>query len=96
MHLDLCCSLRTESFDKNRYILNIVDDYSRIIFTRGLRSKNEAGKHVMEVIKIAEAMTGEKLLFLQSDEGGKFRNSELLEEFKKNGIVIKQPVPYHS
>jgi hypothetical protein len=50
----------------------------------------------MEVIKIAEAMTGEKLLFLQSDEGGEFRNSELLEEFKKNGIVIKQTVPYHS
>jgi hypothetical protein len=57
MHLDLCGPLRTESFDQNRYILNIVDDYSRIIFARGLRSKDEAGKHVMEVIQIAEVMT---------------------------------------
>jgi hypothetical protein len=64
MHLDLCGPLRTESFDKNRYILNIVDDYPRIIFPRGLRITDEAGKHVMEVIKIVEVMTDEKLLFL--------------------------------
>jgi hypothetical protein len=50
----------------------------------------------MEVIKIAEVMTSKKLLFLQGNEGGEFCNSELLEEFKKNSIVIKQIVLYHS
>jgi hypothetical protein len=87
IHLDLCGSLRTESFGKNRHILNIIDGYSssRIIFTRGLRNKDAAEKHVMKEIKITEAMADEKLHFLQSDEGGKFRSSELLKEFKGNG-----------
>jgi hypothetical protein len=56
MHLDLCGPLKTESFDKNRYTLNIVDDYPQIIFIQGLRSKDGTGKHVMAVIKIAEVM----------------------------------------
>jgi hypothetical protein len=32
MHLNLCSPLRTESFNKNHYIFNIVDNYLWIIF----------------------------------------------------------------
>jgi hypothetical protein len=50
MYLDLCGLLRTQSLDKYRYFRNIVGNYSRIIFTQELRSKDKAGKHVVEVI----------------------------------------------
>jgi transposase InsO family protein len=50
----------------------------------------------MEVINIAEAMRGKKLIIFQSDKGGEFRNSKLLEKSKKNRIVMKQIIPYHS
>jgi hypothetical protein len=51
---------------------------------------------VMEVINIAEAMTEKKILFLYSDKGGEYCNLKLLEEFKKNSMVLKQIVLYHS
>jgi hypothetical protein len=65
------------------------------IHYRGKNARLEInGKHMIEVIKITEVIC-EKSLFLQSDKGGEFRNSELLKEFKKNGLV-KQTVSYHS
>ncbi|GJY73692.1 retrovirus-related pol polyprotein from transposon TNT 1-94 [Tanacetum coccineum] len=42
LHMDLCGSIRVESINEKKYILVIVDDYSRFIWVRFLRSKDEA------------------------------------------------------
>ncbi|GJS13906.1 retrovirus-related pol polyprotein from transposon TNT 1-94 [Tanacetum coccineum] len=47
LHMDLCGLMRVESINRKRYVLVIVDDYSRYTWANFLRSKDEA----LEVIK---------------------------------------------
>ncbi|GJY94635.1 retrovirus-related pol polyprotein from transposon TNT 1-94 [Tanacetum coccineum] len=42
LHMDLCGPMRMESINRKKYILVIVDDYSRFTWVRFLRSKDEA------------------------------------------------------
>ncbi|GKA80013.1 retrovirus-related pol polyprotein from transposon TNT 1-94 [Tanacetum coccineum] len=42
LHMDLCGPMCVESINKKKYILVIVDDYSRFTWVRFLRSKDEA------------------------------------------------------
>nr|GEW20196.1 retrovirus-related Pol polyprotein from transposon TNT 1-94 [Tanacetum cinerariifolium] len=42
LHMDLCGSMRVESINGKKYILVIVDDYSRFTWVKFLRSKDEA------------------------------------------------------
>ncbi|GJR34702.1 retrovirus-related pol polyprotein from transposon TNT 1-94 [Tanacetum coccineum] len=47
LHMDLCGPIRVESFNGKKYILVIVDDYSRYTWNHFLRSKDET----LEVLK---------------------------------------------
>ncbi|GJY69094.1 retrovirus-related pol polyprotein from transposon TNT 1-94 [Tanacetum coccineum] len=42
LHMDLCGPMRVESINRKKYILVIIDDYSRFTWVRFLRSKDEA------------------------------------------------------
>ncbi|GJT83409.1 putative ribonuclease H-like domain-containing protein [Tanacetum coccineum] len=42
LHMDLCVPMRVKSINGKKYILVIVDDYSRFTWVRFLRSKDEA------------------------------------------------------
>nr|GFB92013.1 integrase, catalytic region, zinc finger, CCHC-type, peptidase aspartic, catalytic [Tanacetum cinerariifolium] len=42
LHMDLCGPMRVESVNGKKYILEIVDDYSRFTWVKFLRSKDEA------------------------------------------------------
>nr|GEY11209.1 integrase, catalytic region, zinc finger, CCHC-type, peptidase aspartic, catalytic [Tanacetum cinerariifolium] len=44
LHMDLCGPMRVESINRKKYILAIIDDYSRFTWVNFLRSKNEAPK----------------------------------------------------
>ncbi|GKA87246.1 retrovirus-related pol polyprotein from transposon TNT 1-94 [Tanacetum coccineum] len=50
-HMDLCGPMRVESINRKKYILVIVDDYSRFTWVRFLRSKDEAPDAIIKCIK---------------------------------------------
>nr|GEZ50518.1 uncharacterized mitochondrial protein AtMg00810-like [Tanacetum cinerariifolium] len=50
-HMDLCVSMRVESINGKKYILVIVDDYSRFTWAKFLRSKDEAPDAIIKCIK---------------------------------------------
>nr|GEV38699.1 hypothetical protein [Tanacetum cinerariifolium] len=62
LHMDLCGPMRVESVNRNKYILVIVDDYSRFTWVKCLRSKDEAPGFI---IKLASLMK-HQLLALHS------------------------------
>jgi ribulose 1,5-bisphosphate carboxylase large subunit-like protein len=64
IHLDLVGPMQTESYNKTRYILNLTDDYSRVVMTRAIATKDKAGYVMMEMIKAAEVMTNQKVAYL--------------------------------
>nr|GEY34597.1 hypothetical protein [Tanacetum cinerariifolium] len=52
--MDLCGPMRIESVNGKKYILVIVDDYSRFIWVKCLRSKDEALDFIMKFLKMIQ------------------------------------------
>nr|GFB72226.1 retrovirus-related Pol polyprotein from transposon TNT 1-94 [Tanacetum cinerariifolium] len=51
LHMDLCGPMRIASINGNRYVLVIVDDYSRYTWVHFLRSKDEAPEVIIKFLK---------------------------------------------
>ncbi|GJW36671.1 retrovirus-related pol polyprotein from transposon TNT 1-94 [Tanacetum coccineum] len=51
LHMDLCGPMRVESINGKRYVLVIVDDYSRYTWVHFLRSKDEAPEEIKIFLK---------------------------------------------
>ncbi|GKD16654.1 retrovirus-related pol polyprotein from transposon TNT 1-94, partial [Tanacetum coccineum] len=56
LHMDLCSPMRVESINGKKYILVIVDDYSRFTWVKILRSKDEAPDAIIKCIKNIQAL----------------------------------------
>ncbi|GJV68752.1 retrovirus-related pol polyprotein from transposon TNT 1-94 [Tanacetum coccineum] len=51
LHMDLCGPMRVQSINGKKYILVIVDDYSRFTWVKFLRSKDETPEFVINFLK---------------------------------------------
>ncbi|GJS90128.1 putative ribonuclease H-like domain-containing protein [Tanacetum coccineum] len=49
LHMDLCRPMRVQSINRKKYILVIVDDYSRFTWVKFLRSKDETSEFVVKL-----------------------------------------------
>ncbi|GKB40357.1 retrovirus-related pol polyprotein from transposon TNT 1-94 [Tanacetum coccineum] len=54
LHMDLCGPMRVESFNGKKYVLVIVDDYSRYTWTHFLRSKEETPEVLIDFLKLVQ------------------------------------------
>nr|GEV92701.1 retrovirus-related Pol polyprotein from transposon TNT 1-94 [Tanacetum cinerariifolium] len=54
LHMDLCGSLRVEGFNGKKYVLVVIDDYSRYTWTHFLRSKDETPKILIDFLKLVQ------------------------------------------
>ncbi|GJZ85822.1 retrovirus-related pol polyprotein from transposon TNT 1-94, partial [Tanacetum coccineum] len=52
IHMDLCGPMRVESINGKKYVLVIVDDYSRYTLTHFMRSKDETPKVFIDFLKL--------------------------------------------
>ncbi|GKB41666.1 retrovirus-related pol polyprotein from transposon TNT 1-94 [Tanacetum coccineum] len=52
LHMDLCGPMHVASVNENKYILVIVDDYSRFTWVKCLRSKDEAPDFIIKFLKM--------------------------------------------
>ncbi|GJR53731.1 retrovirus-related pol polyprotein from transposon TNT 1-94 [Tanacetum coccineum] len=57
LHMDLCGPMRVASVNGNKYILIIIDDYSRFTWVKCLRSKDEALDFIIKFLKMIQAPT---------------------------------------
>jgi hypothetical protein len=51
MHMDLCGLMRVQSINGKKYVLVMVDDFSKYIWVRFLRSKDEASEIIISFLK---------------------------------------------
>ncbi|GKD25658.1 retrovirus-related pol polyprotein from transposon TNT 1-94 [Tanacetum coccineum] len=54
LHMDLCGPIRVESINRKKYILVIVEDYSRYTWTLFLRSKDETPEVLKDFLKMIQ------------------------------------------
>jgi len=67
LHMDLCGPMRVTSRGGKRYVLVIVDDYSRFTWTLFLASKDETFEKFLIFLKRAEKRVEHSLICLRSD-----------------------------
>nr|GFC47573.1 retrovirus-related Pol polyprotein from transposon TNT 1-94 [Tanacetum cinerariifolium] len=54
LHIDLCGLMRVASINGKRYVLVIVDDYSRYTWTHFLRSKDESPEVLIDFLRLVQ------------------------------------------
>ncbi|UYV67194.1 hypothetical protein LAZ67_4004302 [Cordylochernes scorpioides] len=85
IHVDMYGPL-TPTIGGRKYMLTIVDQYTRRYFIEILHSKDEATSNIENFIKRREKETGMKVKKLRSDNGGEFINTEMKNFLESKGI----------
>ncbi|KAI3691773.1 hypothetical protein L6452_31575 [Arctium lappa] len=86
LHMDLCGPMRTQSLGGKKYILVIVDDYSRYTWVKFLRTKDETPDVIITFLKTTQVNLQKPVKFLRTDNGTKFKNNKVEEYLESVGI----------
>nr|GEY35208.1 integrase, catalytic region, zinc finger, CCHC-type, peptidase aspartic, catalytic [Tanacetum cinerariifolium] len=93
LHTDLCGPMRTESINKKKYVLVIVDDYTRFGWVRFLRTKDETLKVFLKILKNTQRALNATVRMVKTDNGREFVNKTLTDLFESVGITHQTSVP---
>nr|GEY57083.1 retrovirus-related Pol polyprotein from transposon TNT 1-94 [Tanacetum cinerariifolium] len=86
LHMDLCGPMRIANINGKRYILVIVDDYSRYTWVHFLRSKDEAPEVIIKFLKRITVLFQSPVIIIRTDNGTEFKNHVFKEYFDTVGI----------
>ncbi|GJU94961.1 retrovirus-related pol polyprotein from transposon TNT 1-94 [Tanacetum coccineum] len=92
LHMDLCGPMRVASINGKKYILVIVDDYSRYTWVYFLRTKDEAPDMIIDFVNQVQRNLKASILTIQTDNGTEFKNEKLRAFYAKLGIVHKTSI----
>nr|GEV97449.1 hypothetical protein [Tanacetum cinerariifolium] len=86
LHMDLCGPMRVESINGKKYILVIVDDYSRFTCVKFLRSKDEALDFIIKFLKMIQVRLTVPVCRIRTDNETEFINQTLRKYYEEVGI----------
>nr|GFA83882.1 putative ribonuclease H-like domain-containing protein [Tanacetum cinerariifolium] len=87
LHIDLCGPMRVQSINGKRYVLVVVDDYSRYTWVFFLHSKDEASEVIISFIKKTQVNLQLQVQRVWTDNGTEFKNKTLAKFFDEVGIT---------
>ncbi|GJX79926.1 retrovirus-related pol polyprotein from transposon TNT 1-94 [Tanacetum coccineum] len=93
LHIDLCDLMRVASMNRKKYILVIVDDYSRYTWTLFLRSKDETPEVLKDFLMMIQRNLQAPVISVCTDRGTEFLNKTLNAFFKEEGIEHQTSTP---
>nr|GFB16613.1 retrovirus-related Pol polyprotein from transposon TNT 1-94 [Tanacetum cinerariifolium] len=86
LHMDLYGPMRVKSVNGKKYILVIVDDYSRFTWVKCLRSKDEAPDFIIRFLKMIQVRLKVPVRRIRTDNGTEFVTQTLREYYEQVGI----------
>nr|GEY79274.1 hypothetical protein [Tanacetum cinerariifolium] len=86
LHMDLCGPMRVESVNGKKYILVIVDDYSRFTWVKFLRSKDETLDFIIKFMKMIQVRLKVPVRRIRTYNGTEFVNQTLRDYYEEVGI----------
>ncbi|GJZ61332.1 retrovirus-related pol polyprotein from transposon TNT 1-94 [Tanacetum coccineum] len=92
LHMDLCGPMRVASINGKKYILVIVDDYSRFTWVYFLRTKDEASDMIIDFVNQVQRNLKALIMTIRTDNGTEFKNKKLRSFYAKLGIVYKTSI----
>ena len=75
VHSDVCGPLKVKSIGGALYFVTFTDDYSRKLWVRTLKTKDQVFNVFKEFHVSVERETGKKLKFIRTDNGGEYFGS---------------------
>ncbi|GJV43943.1 retrovirus-related pol polyprotein from transposon TNT 1-94 [Tanacetum coccineum] len=93
LHMDLCGPMRVQSINEKKYILVIVDDYSRFTWVKFFRSKDETLEFVINFIKQIQVGLNKTARYIRTDNGTEFVNQIMSKFYESVGITHQKSVP---
>ncbi|GJY35081.1 retrovirus-related pol polyprotein from transposon TNT 1-94 [Tanacetum coccineum] len=93
LHMDLCGPMRVQTINGKKYILVIVDDYSRFTWVKFLRSKDETPTVVIKFLKQIQVGLNKTVRFIRTDNGTEFVNKTLYDYYESVGIFHQKTAP---
>ncbi|GJW50133.1 retrovirus-related pol polyprotein from transposon TNT 1-94 [Tanacetum coccineum] len=88
LHMDLCGPMRVQTINGKKYILVIVDDYSRFTWVKFLRSKDETPEVVIKFLKQIQVGLNKTVRYIRTDNGTEF-NCTLVKDARTMLIFSK-------
>nr|GEV41028.1 retrovirus-related Pol polyprotein from transposon TNT 1-94 [Tanacetum cinerariifolium] len=93
LHMDLCGPMRLQTINGKKYILVIVDDYSRFTWVKFLRSKDETSEVVIKFLRQIKVGLNKTVRYNHTDNGTEFVNKALTEYYERVGSFHQKTVP---
>ncbi|GJX26272.1 retrovirus-related pol polyprotein from transposon TNT 1-94 [Tanacetum coccineum] len=87
LHMDLYGPMRVESINGKRYVLVVVDDYSRYTWVFFLCSKDKASEVIISFIKKTQVNLQLQVQRVRTDNGTEFKNKTLAKFFDEVGTT---------
>lgn len=94
LHSDLMGPMETRSIGHAKFLLTIIDDYSRYIFVFFLKCKSEVLSKFREFKAYIENQMDLKIKAIRTDNGGEYCSSEFDNFLSKHGIKHELTAPY--
>ncbi|KAI3759394.1 hypothetical protein L6452_07171 [Arctium lappa] len=86
IHMDLCGPMRVQSINHKKYVLVMVDDFSRYTWVRFLRSKDETPELIISLLKSIQVSLNQVVQTIRTDNGTEFKNQMLTGYLTSVGI----------
>nr|GEU29774.1 reverse transcriptase domain-containing protein [Tanacetum cinerariifolium] len=87
LHMDLCGPMRVVSINGKRYVLVIIDDYSRYNWVYFLKTKDEMPEVIKNYLKKISVRLQALVIIICTNNGTEFKNQVLKEYFNSVGIT---------
>lgn len=94
LHIDLCGPSTIEIIGGSKFILVIVDDFSRFTWVFFLKQKSEATPKLKMFIKQVELQLRKLVRNIRSDNGIEFKNKEFKDFLTDKGVSHNFSAPY--
>nr|GEW59692.1 hypothetical protein [Tanacetum cinerariifolium] len=95
LYIDLCGPMRVASINGKRYVLVIVDDYSRYTWTHFLRSKDKTPEFLIDFLRLVQRGLHAQVRIVRTNKGTKFLNQTLHAYFAAEGFFTKRQFLEH-
>nr|GEU34967.1 hypothetical protein [Tanacetum cinerariifolium] len=92
LYMDLCGPMRVANINGEKYVLVIVDDYSRYTWTYFLRSKDETPEVLIDFLRLVQRGLHAQVRIVRTDKGTEFLNKTLHAYFAFEGILHQTSV----
>ncbi|KAL4564910.1 hypothetical protein LXL04_028986 [Taraxacum kok-saghyz] len=86
IHIDLCGPSSIQSIAGSKYLLVIVDDFSRFTWVYFLKHKSETTQQMIDFIKYVELQLRKPVRKIRSDNGTEFKNQTFEAFLTEKGI----------